>query len=120
MEHYIGLDFSLKDTSALGSSGWQAAFAREMGPDPQFLAEVIRKRASHPERKVFETAPLSVWFYYALRSEGMPAICIDARHAKTHPDLTFNKIDANDADGLTHLAEVGFYPVVRVKASTAC
>lgn len=28
-----------------------------------------------------------------------------------------NKTDANDADGLAHLAEVGFFPEVRVKGS---
>jgi transposase len=64
---------------------------------------------------VFETGPLSVWFYHALRAEGLPAICIDARHAKAALDMAPNKTDANDADGLAHLAEVGFYRDVRVK-----
>ena len=45
----------------------------------------------------------------------MPAICIDARHAKAALDMAANKTDANDADGLAHLAEVGFYREVRVK-----
>ena len=45
----------------------------------------------------------------------MPAICIDARHAKAALDMAPNKTDANDADGLAHLAEVGFYREVRVK-----
>jgi len=64
---------------------------------------------------VFETGPLSVWFYHALTAEGLPAICIDARHAKAALDMAANKTDANDADGLAHLAEVGFYREVRVK-----
>lgn len=59
--------------------------------------------------------PLSVWFYHALRAEGLPAICIDARHAKAALDMAANKTDANDADGLAHLAEVGFFREVRVK-----
>ena len=42
-------------------------------------------------------------------------ICIDARHAKAALDMAANKTDANDADGLAHLAEVGFYREVRVK-----
>ncbi|BAV67009.1 transposase (plasmid) [Sphingobium cloacae] len=45
----------------------------------------------------------------------MPAICIDARHAKAALDMAPNKTDANDADGLAQLAEVGFYREVRVK-----
>ncbi|WP_352596618.1 hypothetical protein [Mesorhizobium australicum] len=64
---------------------------------------------------MFETGPLSVWFYHALSAEGLPAICIDAGHAKSALDMTPYKTDANDADGLAHLAEVGFYREVRVK-----
>lgn len=64
---------------------------------------------------MFKAGPLSVWFYHALTAEGLPAICIDARHAKAHLDMVPNKTGANDADGLVHLAEVGFYREVRVK-----
>jgi transposase len=52
---------------------------------------------------------------HALTAEGLPAICIDARHAKAALDMAANKTDANDADGLAHLAEVGFFREVRVK-----
>ena len=83
--------------------------------DPKLIAQVIRKRAPSAARVVFETGPLSVWFYHSLRAEGMPAICIDARHAKAALDMAANKTDANDADGLAHLAEVGFFREVRVK-----
>jgi uncharacterized protein YfaP (DUF2135 family) len=37
--------------------------------DPKLLAEVIRHRAPAAERVVFETGPLSVWFYHALSAE---------------------------------------------------
>jgi transposase len=73
-------------------------------------------RAPNAERVVFETGPLSVWFYHVLRAEGLPAICVDARHAKAALDMAANKTDANDADGLAHLAEVGFFREVRVKS----
>jgi transposase len=36
---------------------------------------------------------LSVWFYHSLRTEGLPAICIDARHAKAALDMAANKTD---------------------------
>jgi len=45
----------------------------------------------------------------------LPVICTDARHATPALDMAANKTDANDADGLAHLAEVGFYREVRVK-----
>jgi transposase len=83
--------------------------------DPRIIANLIRKRAPAAKRVVFETGPLSVWFYHSLRAERVPAICIDARHAKAALDMAPNKTDANDADGLAHLAEVGFFREVRVK-----
>jgi error-prone DNA polymerase len=46
------------------------------------LAETIRKHAPYAKRVVFETGPLSTWFYRALTAEGVPAICIEARHAQ--------------------------------------
>ena len=58
---------------------------------------------------------MSIWFYHALTAEGLPTICIDARHAKAALDMAANKTDANDADGLAHLSEVGFFREVRVK-----
>lgn len=83
--------------------------------DPGAIASVLRRRAPSAKRVVFETGPLSVWFFHALSAEGLPAICIDARHAKAALDMAPNKTDANDADGLSHLAEIGFYRAVRVK-----
>lgn len=101
MEQYIGLDVSMKETAISirqdGKRIWRG------------------KCAPNARRVVFETGPLSVWFYHALTAEGLPVICIDARHAKAALDTAANKTDANDADGLAHLAEVGFYREVRVK-----
>lgn len=115
MEQFIGLDVSLKDTFISVRADGQRVWRGKCASDPQLIAEVIRKRAQKAERIVFETGPLSVWFYHALKQEGLPAICIDARHAKAALDMARNKTDANDADGLAHLAEVGFYREVRVK-----
>ncbi len=115
MEQYIGLDVSLKDTSISIRQEGKRIWRGTCPSDPKLLAEVIRKRAPAAKRVVFETGPLSVWFYHALTAEGLPAICIDARHAKAALDMAPNKTDANDADGLAHLAEVGFYRQVRVK-----
>jgi transposase len=116
MGEYIGLDVSLKDTTVSIRRNGKRIWRGKCASDPQSLAALIRKHALTPERVVFETGPLSVWFFHALTAEGLPAICIDARHAKAALDMAPNKTDANDADGLAHLAEVGFYRAVRVKS----
>ena len=113
MEEYIGLDVSMKETSVSIRRAGERIWRGKCASDPRVIAELIRKRAPAVKRVVFETGPLSVWFYHSLRTEGLPAICIDARHAKAALDMATNKTDANDADGLAQLAEVGF--LVRVK-----
>ena len=116
MGEYIGLDVSLKETAVSIRRGGKRVWRGKCASDPQLLAALIRKHAREAERVVFETGPLSIWFFHALTAEGLPAICIDARHAKAALDMAANKTDANDADGLAHLAEVGFYKEVRVKS----
>lgn len=115
MKEYIGLDVSMKETAVSIRRDGQRIWRGKCTSDPAVIAQLLRKRAPSAERVVFETGPFSVWFYHALRAEGLPAICIDARHAKAALDMAPNKTDANDADGLAHLAEVGFFREVRVK-----
>lgn len=78
--------------------------ATARGGDPQ-------ARTASPASRVRNGAAVGV----VLPLTGLPVICIDARHAKAALDMAANKTDENDADGLAHLAEVGFYREVRVK-----
>jgi transposase len=115
MEEYIGLDVSMKETVVSIRRKGKRIWRGRCASDPNVIADLVRKRAPAAKRVVFETGPLSVWFYHVLCAEGLPAICIDARHAKAALDMAANKTDANDADGLAELAEVGFFREVRVK-----
>lgn len=115
MEDYIGLDVSMKETGLSIRRDGQRVWRGKCVSDPQRIARIIREHGHSATRIVFETGPLSVWFHHALRAEGLPAICIDARHAKAALNMAANKTDANEADGLAHLAEVRFYREVRVK-----
>lgn len=115
MGEYIGLNVSLKETAVSIRCDGKRVWRGKCLPDPAAIAALIRKHAPSVDRVVFETGPLSVWFYHALSAEGLPAICVDARHANAALDMAANKTDANDADGLAQLAEVGFYREVRVK-----
>jgi transposase len=100
MDEYIGLDVSMKETAVSIRRAGERIWRGKCASDPSIVAELIRKRAPSVKRVVFETGPLSVWFYHSLRVEGLPAICIDARHAKAALNMATNKTDANDADGL--------------------
>jgi transposase len=115
MEEYIGLDVSLKETAISVRRDGKRIWRGKCKSDPNSIITLLHKHAPDAKRVVFKTGPLSTWFYHALSAAGVPAICIDARHAKAALDMAANKTDANDADGLAHLAEVGFYREVRVK-----
>jgi transposase len=87
MGEYIGLDVSLKETAVSIRRDGQRIWRGKCVSDPQALAALIRKHAADAEKVVFETGSLSVWFYHALTSQGLSAICIDARHAKAALDM---------------------------------
>lgn len=115
MAEYIGLDISMKETAVSIRRDGERIWRGKCASDPKLIADLVRKRAPSVKRIVFETGPLSVWFYHELKSADLPAICIDARHAKAALDMAPNKTDANDADGLAQLAEIGYFKEVRVK-----
>ena len=100
MDQYIGLDVSLKDTAVSIQENRKRIWRGKCPSDPKAPSQIIRKHAPHAKPVVFETGPLSTWFYHALTAEGIPAICIEARHAQKVLNETLNKTDANDADGL--------------------
>ena len=117
MEHYVGLDVSLKQTAVCvidgeGERVWQG----KCDSSPEALAEVIRKRAPHVVRIALETGPLCVWHWHSLRDAGLPVVCIHARHAKAALMMQLNKTDPNDAFGLAQIVRCGWYREVDVKS----
>ena len=102
MAEYVGLDVLMKETAVSIRRDGKRIWRGKCGSDPRLIAEVIRRRAPRAARVVFETGPLSVWFYHALTAEGLPASALMG-HAKAALDMAPNKTDAHDADGLGQL-----------------
>src|SRR3954447_26098523 len=117
MDQSIGLDVSLKQTWISVRQNRKRIWRGKCLSHPRVVAEAIRQHAPNAVLVVFET--LSTWFHDELTAAGLPAVCIDARHAKAALDTAPNKTDANDADGLSLLAEAGFFREVRVKSRSA-
>ena len=120
MDEYIGLDVSMKETAVSIRRGGKRVWRGKCASDPKLIADLIRKRAPSVKRVIFETGPLSVWFYHTLCAEGLPAICIDARHAKAALDMAANKTDANEADGWRSWPRLDSIVRCGSKGSTAC
>lgn len=120
MTQYVELDVSMKETKLhvldeAGKRVWRGRCASE----PAAIAEALRRYAPTAVRIGLETGPLTTWLWTELTAEGLPMICLDARHAKRALDMKANKTDANDAEGLAHLVRTGWYREVRVKGRNA-
>jgi Transposase len=116
MEHYVGLDVSLKLT-AICIVDRTGKIEREgvVASDPETIAAFIRSHAPHVARVGLETGATSTWLWTELNKMGLPVICIDARHAKAALKLQINKSDRNDAVGIARIMQCGWYKEVRVK-----
>ena len=106
MEHYVGLDVSLKLTAicVVDRSG---KIEREgvVTSDPETIAAFVKSHAPHVARIGLEAGATSTWLWTELNKMGLPVICIDARHAKAALKMQINKSDRNDAVGIARIMQ---------------
>jgi len=116
MEHYVGLDVSLKQTAICIVDQTGAIKKEGMAPsDPEAIMTFIDTHAEDAVRIGLESGALSTWLWTELKKMGLPVICIDARHAKAILKMQINKSDRNDAAGIARIVQTGWYREVRVK-----
>lgn len=120
MKHYAGLDVSVKET-AICIVDETGKICREMkvASHPEDLISVIKDARWQIERIGLEAGPLSQWLYEGLAKAGLPAICIETRHAKAFLKAQPNKTDRNDARGIAQMMRVNLYRPVHVKTLTS-
>jgi len=120
MKHYAGLDISVKETSIciVDETG---AICREIKvtSHPEDLVQALNNPAWRLVRIGLETGPLSQWLYSGLAEAGLPAICIETRHAKAFLKAQVNKTDRNDARGIAQMMRVNLFRPVHVKTLTS-
>jgi transposase len=56
------------------------------------LATALRRHAPELVRVGLETGQFAPWLYHSLQALGVPAVCLDARHAKAALSLQLNKM----------------------------
>jgi transposase len=116
MEHYVGLDVSLKLTSiCIVDRAGKIEREGVVASDPEAIATFIKLHAPHAVRIGLETGATSTWLWTELNKLGLPVICIDARHAKAILKMQINKSDRNDAVGIARIMQCGWYKEVCVK-----
>src|SRR3974377_2166959 len=116
MEHFAGLDVSVKLTSLciVDDAGGIIREAK-IESDADALLQVLKNGAYHFKRIGLEAGPLSQWLFSALTEAGLPVICVETRHMRAVLQAQINKTDRNDARGMGQMMRAGLYRPVHVK-----
>ena len=116
MDHFAGLDVSVKETSVcIVDDTGKIVREVKVASEPEALLAVLKNPACCFKRIGLEAGPLSQWLYGALAEAGLPVICVETRHMRAVLKAQINKTDRNDARGMAQMMRVGLYRPVHVK-----
>src|ERR1700751_4945583 len=81
MEHFAGLDESVKATSfCIVDDTGKIVREVKVASEPEALLSVLKNPVYHFKRIGLEAGPLSQWLFSALAEAGLPVICVETRH----------------------------------------
>src|SRR5712672_3160840 len=116
MDHFAGLDVSVKETSiCIVDDTGRIVREVKVGSEPEALLKVLGNPAYRFKRIGLEAGPLSQWLFSALAEAGLPVVCVETRHMRAVLKAQINKTDRNDARGIAQMMRVGLYRPVHVK-----
>ena len=116
MDHFAGLDVSVKETSVcIVDDTGKIVREVKVASEPEALLAVLKNPAYHFKRIGLEAGPLSQWLFSALVEAGLPVICVETRHMRAALRAQINKTDRNDARGIAQMMRAGLYRPVHVK-----
>jgi transposase len=121
MHYYAGLDVSLKETfvSIIDENG-TIIHEQSVPSDVDALSTYLKKTNLPFDRIGIESGQLSIPLCKGLSQEGLPVICVDARHMAAALSARINKNDKNDARGIAQMLRVNLYKEVTIKSDEAC
>jgi len=117
VDYFAGLDVALEET-AIGIVDQDGAILLEttVATDPEAIADALSPYARPLKRVGHEAGALSPWLQAELTRLGLPAICLEARHARAALSAQRNKTDQADARGLAHIMRTGWFRQVHLKS----
>jgi transposase len=116
MDHFAGLDVSVKDTSVcIVDDAGKITREVKVASEPAALLAVLTSSLYRFKRIGLEAGPLSQWLFSALAEAGLPVVCVETRHMRAVLKAQINKTDRNDARGIAQMMRVGLYRPVHVK-----
>jgi transposase len=116
MQHFAGLDVSVKETTLciLDEEG-RIAHRAILESDPSVISKHLLSLGHTFGRVGLEAGPLSPWLYAGLVEAGLPVICVETHHMHAALSARINKTDRSDALGIAQMMRVGLFKPVHVK-----
>jgi len=120
-QSYVGLDVSLAETSicVIDETGARLFEGKVLTDSAAITATVRRHVVGQVVRVGLETGTTAGWLWRELIALGLPAVCLDTRHAHRALSLRVQKTDKNDARGLAELVRLGWYREAKVRSVDA-
>jgi transposase len=120
VEHYIGIDVSLEQSSlcVVDATG---KIVREVkvASEPEALVGFCRGLGLTIARIGLEAGPLSQWLHAGLSKAGFETVLLETRQVKAALSAMTVKTDRKDARGIAQLLRMGWYRPVHCKTVPA-
>ncbi len=120
MEHFVGIDVSLDQSSlcVVDATG-KIVLEIKVSSEPEPLNACLRRCGLTISRVGLEAGPLSQWLHRGLIGEGFEVVLLETRHVKAALSAMTNKTDRNDARGIAQLLRMGWFRPVHAKSPPA-
>ena len=120
MEHYAGIDVSLKDSSiCVVNAGGTIVREAKVASEPEALVRFFADLKLTVTRIGLEAGPLSQWLRAGLTAAGHEVVLLETRHVKAALSAMTVKTDRKDARGIAHLLRLGWFRPVHAKSTAS-
>src|SRR3954470_5705323 len=120
MEHFAGIDVSLKDSSVcVVDAAGRIVREAKVASEPEALVAWFGGLGLAVTRIGLEAGPLSQWLHAGLTGAGFEAVLLETRHVKAALSAMTVKTDRKDARGIAQLLRMGWYRPVHRKSPSA-
>ena len=120
MEHFAGIDVSLKDSSiCVVDAAGRIVREAKVASEPKALVAWFRGLGFAVTRIGLEAGPLSQWLHAGLSEAGFDAVLLETRHVKAALSAMVVKTDRKDARGIAQLLRMGWFRPVHRKSADA-
>src|SRR4029450_7569677 len=120
MEHFAGIDVSLKDSSVcVVDAAGKIVREAKVASEPEALIAWFRGLGIEVTLIGLEAGPLSQWLHAGLGKAGFEAALLETRHVKAALSAMVVKTDRKDARGIAQLLRMGWFRPVHRKSPDA-